>query len=192
VAIDRAVGVQEVEVKYRVSDLHALVAALGERGIDLSPPVVQDDQAYAPTGWRYGMSKIGVPFARLRTSEGRHLFTVKRPVDNELACLEHETVVADREQMHAALLSMGFASTVTIVKTRRTARWGEVSLCLDVVDGIGGFVELERLIGLGESGQAAQQGLDLLVRSLGVPVERTNETYDSLVRAAALAGAAVA
>ena len=38
--------------------------------------VVQDDQAYAPVGWSYGDSKIGVSFVRLRTVDGRHTFTL--------------------------------------------------------------------------------------------------------------------
>ncbi|WP_233196629.1 MULTISPECIES: CYTH domain-containing protein [Micromonospora] len=181
-------AVHEVEVKYRVSDETALLAALTAHGVVLSDAVRQDDQAYAPSAWRYGMSKIGVPFARLRTQDGRHLFTVKRPVDNEMACLEHETVVADREQMHGALVTMGFTPTVQIVKRRRTGRWGEVSLCLDAVEGLGTFVEVEALIGTEESGRAAQERLDGLVRSLGVTVTRITDTYDSLLRSTAAAG----
>ncbi|MFJ2032119.1 hypothetical protein [Streptosporangium sp. NPDC087985] len=63
-------------------------------------------------------------FARLRTQQGRHLFTVKKPVDNSMACLEYETAIDDREQMHHAITVMGIHSTVRIVKTRRTATLG--------------------------------------------------------------------
>lgn len=183
-----AAAVQEVEVKYRVADEAALLEALHRRGVVLSGPVRQDDQAYAPVGWRYGTSKIGVPFARLRTQDGRHVFTVKRPMANEMACLEHETVIADRAQMHAALVTMGYAPTVRIVKTRRSGRWGEAALCVDTVDGLGAFLELETMISEDASGRAVQQRLDRLVRSLAVPVQRTTDTYDSLIRAAASAG----
>jgi adenylate cyclase, class 2 len=79
---------REIEVKYRVDDLAGLEAELHRRGVTLSLPVHQDDQAYAQDGWRYGLSKLGVAFARLRTQNGHHLFTLKRPTDNELACLE--------------------------------------------------------------------------------------------------------
>jgi len=71
--------VREVEVKYQVADLASLLLVLESRGVELGVPVVQDDQAYAPAGWEYGDPRGGVPFARLRTSQGRHLFTVKRP-----------------------------------------------------------------------------------------------------------------
>ncbi|MED7931306.1 hypothetical protein SMD20_44295 [Nonomuraea sp. LP-02] len=76
-------GAQEIEVKYRVFDLGALVSALAARGAALSPPVRQDAQAYAQPGWDYGQSKIGIVFARLRTQDGRHLF---KPEAKSQAC----------------------------------------------------------------------------------------------------------
>lgn len=175
---------QEIEVKYRVKDLVALEVALGRRGVALSAPVRQDDQAYAQAGWSYCHSKIGVVFARLRTQEGRHLFTVKRPLDNEMACLEHETEVADREQMHQAIVAMGFRPTVRIVKTRRTGILHNMSICVDEVEHAGVFLELERAAHAGESGVVVQRRLDAFARSLGVDLERITDTYDSLVRAA--------
>lgn len=178
------VDVHEVEAKFRIADVESLLVALKAHGVELGAPTVQDDQAYAPVAWRYGDSKIGVPFARLRTEGGRHLFTVKVPGENELSCEEHETEVADRDQMHAAVVAMGFAPTVRIVKTRRRGRWGEVDLCVDDVAGLGVFLELERLAPPGTSGLAAQTELVGMVAALGVEAARVEETYDSLLLAA--------
>ncbi|MFC8845780.1 MULTISPECIES: class IV adenylate cyclase [unclassified Micromonospora] len=177
-------AVCEVEVKYQVGGLAALEAALAARGVVLSVPVVQDDQAYARVGWEYGQSKIGVPFARLRTERGRHLLTVKTPVANELSCVEHETEVADREQMHAAIQQLGFYPTVRIRKTRRTAVLGLLSLCVDEVDGIGVFLEIERIVDADRAGEGIQVELDRFAGELGVPLTRITDTYDSLIRAA--------
>ena len=174
----------EVEVKYRLGDMPGMERALANRGAVLSAPTHQDDQAYAPQGWSYGDNKTGVTFARLRTQDGRHLFTIKKPLANELACLEHETEVADRDEMHRAILAMGFYPTVRIVKSRRTASLGDLSICLDEVEHAGAFMEIERMLGVGESGEAAQDNLDRFAQSLGVELDRTTATYDSLVRAA--------
>jgi adenylate cyclase class 2 len=176
--------VREVEVKYRVHGADGLAAALEARGIQLSGPVRQDDQAYAPAGWSFGDARLGVPFARLRTVDGAHTFTVKRPAENALSCDEHETAVADREQMHRAIMAMGFYPTVRIAKKRRTAVLGEVSLCVDEVEGVGIFVEVERLVPDGVPGEAVQAELAAFVTGLGISAVRTEETYDSLVRAA--------
>lgn len=97
-----------------------------------------------------------------------------------MACLEHETEVADREQMHQAVLSMGFYPTVRIVKTRRTGRLDDVTICVDEVEHVGVFVEFERTAPSQEDGSAVQAELDALARSLGVALARTSETYDSL------------
>lgn len=175
---------REIEAKYRVHDRAVLEAELRRRGVVLSPPVHQDDQAYAQDGWHYGMSKLGVAFARLRTQDGRHLFTLKRPTDNELACLEFETEVTNRDQMHEAIQHMGFHPTVRIMKTRRTARLDELSLCVDEVEHIGAFLEIEKIIGPGQSSESVQAELHTFACSLGVELERMADTYDSLIRAA--------
>ena len=179
--------VREVEVKFRIGDPDGLVAALRSRGIELGAQVRQDDQAYAPAWWEYGQDRRGVPFARLRTMQGRHTFTVKRPAENVMSCEEFETPVADRDQMHRAVLAMGFRATVRIGKVRRVAVVGagdeRLVLCLDEVDGLGMFMDAERLVPDGVPGEAVQQQLAEFVASLGVAVERAEESYDTLVRA---------
>ncbi|MCK9921769.1 CYTH domain-containing protein [Frankia sp. AgPm24] len=182
---------REVEVKYFVSDPEVLLVALGQRGVSFGEPVFQDDQAFAPLDWAFGDGKLGVSFLRLRTVDGRHWFALKQPGANAQDCLEYETAVADREQMHEAILRMGYWATVRVAKSRRTGRYGEVSLCLDEVEGVGTFLELERMVADDVPAAAIQDELAAFVASLGVSVERTVETYDSLVRAAQTTAASV-
>jgi adenylate cyclase class 2 len=176
--------VREVEVKYQVRDTEALLVALKTRGIELGAPVHQDDQAYAPDGWSYGDAKLGVSFVRLRTVYDQHTFTLKRPAENALSCDEYETTVADREQMHHAILAMGFSPTVRIAKVRRTAALDDLILCVDDVETLGTFLELERMVPDDAAGEAVQAELAGFVASLDIDAKRTEETYDSLVRAA--------
>jgi adenylate cyclase class 2 len=181
--------VHEVEVKFRVQDLAELCAALSARGIELGPAVRQDDQAYAPNNWSYGDDRRRVPFARLRTVDGQHLFTLKRPAENVLSCEEYETAVADRDQMNQAIMAMGFWPTVPILKVRRTATVGDLVLCVDELDGVGVFVEVERLVPDDVPGEVVQAELADFVASLDIESERSVHTYDPLVRRAALATA---
>lgn len=176
---------REIEVKYRVGDLEELIAVLKARGVELGAPVFQDDQAYAPVGWEFGDSKLGVSFLRLRTVNGRHTFTLKKPTINAQICLEHESEVSDREEMHRAILEMGFRATVRVAKVRRAATLGYLSLCVDEVEGAGVFLEVERLAPDDVKEDVVQAELAAFVEALGTRgVERTAETYDSLVRSA--------
>lgn len=175
---------REIEVKYRVDDLESLLAALKSWGIEVSDPIHQDDQAYAPASWQFGDGKLGVSFLRLRTVVGRHYFTLKQPAQNDQACLEYETEVTDREAMHHAALHMGYRPTVRIVKTRRTASVGGCLLCIDELEGVGGFIEAECMVPDDADAEAVQAELATLIESLGAVTTRTTETYDSLVHAA--------
>jgi adenylate cyclase, class 2 len=180
---------REVAVKYRVDDLSGLAATLAARGIALSAPIHQDDQAYAQNGWRFGMSRRGVAFARLRTQGGRHLFALNRPAGDApahvvLAHVGFEAEIADRSQMHEALLQMGFYPTVRVGKVRRTGRLRELALRLDDVEHLGAFLEIERAVPAGWSGAAAQDGIDSFARSLGLAAQPTTDTYDDLIHAA--------
>jgi adenylate cyclase class 2 len=78
-----------------------------------------------------------VPFARLRTVDRQHLFTVKYPAENVLSCEEHETAVVDRDQMNRAIMAMGFWPTVRILKVRRTATVDDLVLCVDELEASG-------------------------------------------------------
>jgi adenylate cyclase class 2 len=57
-------------------------------------------------------------------------------------------------------------------------------LCIDEVEGVGGFIEAERLVPDDVDAQAVQAELAALIESLGTVTTRTTETYDSLVHAA--------
>jgi len=95
-----------------------------------------------------------------------------------------ETAIADRDQMHHAIMAMGFRPTVRIIKVRRTATVGDLVLCVDELDGVGVFVEVERLVPDWVPGEAVQAELARFVASLDVEAERSAQTYDSLVQAA--------
>jgi adenylate cyclase class 2 len=73
---------------------------------------------------------------------------------------------------------------VRILKVRRTATVDDLVLCVDELDGVGVFVEVERLVPDGVPGEAVQEELARFVASLDVEAERSPQTYDSLVRAA--------
>jgi adenylate cyclase, class 2 len=113
--------------------------------------------------------------------------TLKQPAGSAQDCLEYETQVTDRRAMHQAVLHMGYRPTVRIAKTRRTATLEDCSLCIDEVNGVGGFLELERLApdhADAQAIQAIQADLAAFASSLGIAATWTDQTYDSLVHTA--------
>jgi adenylate cyclase class 2 len=66
---------------------------------------------------------------------------------------------------------------------RRTGTLGDLVLCVDELEGLGVFLEVERMVADDVPGEAVQDELSRFVASLGIETERIGQTYDSLVRA---------
>jgi adenylate cyclase, class 2 len=174
---------REVEVKFALEPGAAaqVIATVEAAGGVWTPVVCQDDQAYAESGWDYGQPKTGRRFARLRTENGKHWCTIKVPQSSETDCLETEWEVDDRAAADRQLCSEGFRPTVRIVKARRTAEWGAVTLCLDTVEGLGSFLEAEMLVDPDQNGPGIQQRLRRRLATLDLALTPVTETYDTLL-----------
>ena len=70
------------------------------------------------------------------------------------------------------LEALGYRPLAVVDKVRRTYRLGEVTLCLDEVTDLGGFLELELLVPGEEQREAAVARLLALLEALGISRER--------------------
>ncbi len=59
--------------------------------------------------------------------------------------IEHEVTVDDPIKMMDILTSIGFRPEVNVKKTRQKAYFNEYEICLDQVEGLGSFIELEKM-----------------------------------------------
>lgn len=73
------------------------------------------------------------------------MFTLKRAVTGQLDSIEHETGVDDPDAMIAIVKELGFVAFSDMSKIRQTSKLGEVGVCVDSVEGLGEFMELEQL-----------------------------------------------
>ena len=69
-----------------------------------------------------------------------------------------------------------------VAKTWRSATLSGLSLCVDELEGVGCFLELERLVADTVAAGPVQEELAVFAASLGAEMTRTDQTYDSLVR----------
>jgi adenylate cyclase class 2 len=138
---------REIEIKLRVKDHASLERKLGEIGCVLSAPIHQHDTIYSKDGdtsiWE-GM-KEGYIIVRIRRDDRGAIFTLKQQRTNEHDNIECETRIEDGDKMHQALVLMSFAPGVEVKKVRRKGKLGDDEICLDQVEGLGAFVELERM-----------------------------------------------
>ncbi|MDP3947587.1 MAG: class IV adenylate cyclase [bacterium] len=138
---------REIEIKLRVRDLKALETRIQESGCVLSEPIHQHDVIYSLRGSsrEFENAKKGDVIVRIRRQDNKAELNLKQQCSNEMDNLEYETEVKDPDATHQMLLLLGWRPSVEVKKIRRKGKIGSYEICLDRVEELGDFVELENM-----------------------------------------------
>ncbi|MBP9042540.1 MAG: class IV adenylate cyclase [Spirochaetes bacterium] len=84
---------------------------------------------------------------RLRKIGDRYRITYKGPKISDVtkARVEQETSVGNFDTMKNILLSLGFVESGVVIKLRKIFSAGDTEISIDMVDGLGLFVEIEKV-----------------------------------------------
>jgi len=98
-----------------------------------------------------------------------------------LVATEHEVTVNSKEEMRQILSLMSYQEAVRINKTRVTTKYNGCEICIDEVEGLGSFVEMEKLTESGDA-EKIQEELFQFFISLGIDrQDRVTKGYDILM-----------
>lgn len=186
---------REIEIKIRVNpvrseatkevkDMMVLANKLSEMGCVFSEPVRQHDINYTLKGSRneFKGAEEGDIMMRIRREEGRTELNLKQQRSGESDNLEYETEVSDAEQVHQMLLLLNWYPTVEVKKTRQKGKLGEYSICLDRVEQLGDFMEIEKLVGEGADPAEVREELFGVLAKLGfTPADEETRGYDTQI-----------
>lgn len=156
----------EIEVKAKINNIDEIISKLKSMGCSFSEPVVQNDFVFNQKGVDIKDHSHGSPVLRIRKQGDRTIFTLKKNRANELDCLEKEIDVSDGNILKDIIELLGFELTVNIRKTRRKSNYQDYEICLDEVDGLGSFIEVEKISS--EDGKKVQDELFSFLKELGV------------------------
>lgn len=170
----------EVEVKARVTDPDQLKERLRELGCDLHDVVEQRDHIFM-SPYEGGDTGRTRNVLRLREQGDKVLLTLKQDRTGELDCLEEETTVGDRERAEAILKLLGFELWTKVTKRRQQGRWGDRTVCVDEVEDLGWFFEVEVMAATDDTVRL-QDDLWQELKQAGLPLgDRVTKGYDTLI-----------
>lgn len=141
---------QEIELKARLTNPAATVATLEARGCVFSEPITQHDTIFVKEPSRDIDTYLENDyFLRIRVlSTGKTIFTAKynpsRKHFGDTMVTEHEVEVASAEAARGIIELLGFKEAVQVSKSRRTGHLDSFEVCIDELEGIGSFIEVER------------------------------------------------
>ncbi len=159
---------REIEIKIKVKDLDKIQEKLKERGCVFSDPISQHDVIYSNGGSANELqsSKEGDVFLRIRRMNDMSKLNLKQQRSSEMDNIEYETEIEDPEVMHNILFTLGWHPEVEVKKMRRKGKLGEYEICLDDVEKLGSFIEVEKLTNDDANPQEIREELFRVVESL--------------------------
>jgi adenylate cyclase class 2 len=162
-------------------DFEAAKSRLAALGCHWSKPALQRDTIFFRAEDDPITPKVGKIVMRIREEGGFITLTAKRHVTSELDCLEEEVHVEDAGATSRLLLLLGFVQTLAIVKLRQRATGFGFNFCLDRVEGLGDFLEIESLSSETTAEAPFRRLEDLLTTLALSDSERVEMGYDTLV-----------
>lgn len=166
---------REIKIKAKVADKNSLLAAIKDAGIALSQPIKQHDVVYGQVG--VGDNEPGSIWLRIRTeNDTTTIFTLKQQYSGGLDSIEHETQVADSDELAAIIATLGFTLYSDLTKTRQKAHYNGIEICVDEVNNLGVFIEAEKLAEKNADGVAVTAELWAELEKLGV--DKVNEVFE--------------
>ena len=170
----------EIEVKAKIKDFDTLVYKLKEIGCILSEPIIQNDFIYNKKGVNLRDLNHNTPVLRIREQGEQIIFNLKKNRSNEIDCIEKEIEVSDKNILEDIFKLLDYKKTVEVHKKRRKGKYHDYEICLDEVQDLGSFIEVEKMSD--EDGGKVQEELFNFLKTLGIRDEdRVLIGYDSMI-----------
>ena len=174
---------REIEIKARVKNKNHVLKLISQENINLSLPIKQHDVVYAVPGVKDNAP--GSVWLRLRTeNDQKTIFTLKKQHRGSLDSIEHETEVSNRDEMEKIISTLGFTLYSDLTKTRQKAKFNDIEICIDEVQDLGTFIEVEKLTDQDADGLVIEVELWKVLESFGInKSDQVHEGYDVMHRA---------
>lgn len=170
----------EVEVKAKVENLGQVREKLVQLGCQFSPPIRQEDKIFIHESINFSDLDEGTIVLRIRRSKNI-LLTLKKKLGNELAHIEREIQIDKAEEAEEMLELMSFKEVVNVNKTRSEAKYQGMTICLDSVDTLGNFIEVEKITDKNNIDEI-QEELYKFLEGIGIGKEKiVLYAYDTLI-----------
>ncbi len=176
----------EIEIKARLKEGKSVMQRLTNLGCEFSDPIMQDDRVWAKECSSMEAFLNNPVFLRIRIENGgKAILTAKKSKQQSgqesLVKREHGVVIDSVEEARGILEMLGLREVVRTIKKRTTTKHRDFEICFDDVDGLGMFIELEKIADEADAPRI-QREMKALLTELGVTEDDyVHKGYDILM-----------
>mgnify|MGYP002797766172 FL=1 len=171
----------EIEIKIPIEDPERIMKSLMIRGFQKYQKVIEEDMYYNSE-----YHDVRKHDEALRIRKSRDLLTGKtraqinfkgKKMDQiSMSRREYETGIEDPDCMEKILGAIGFTQVAGVKKTRNYLRREEMTACLDQVDNLGNFLELEVIVRKENLREKCLVQMREILQELGLSMDNTVRT----------------
>ena len=176
---------REIEIKLKVNNLDEIEEKLKQQGCVFSEPVTQHDVVYSSVHNTEAYDKIGgVGYVaiRIRHQDNTVTLTLKKQQSHEMDNLEYESEIENPKDIHEMLFILGWKPEVEVKKTRKKGKLEQYEICLDRVEGLGDYIELEKLTNDNADPEEVRKEFLEILKPFGLSEKDEEKTgYDTLI-----------
>lgn len=136
---------REIELKFKVEDMNDLLDKLKNMGCEISKILSQNDTIYV-SDLNQVESVEGSIWLRVRKEKEKVELNLKKQSAKIQESTEIEFEVSSYEKANQLLETLGYQKWVVVNKKRRYSKYLNYNLCIDEVERLGTFLEIELLV----------------------------------------------
>lgn len=179
----------EVEVKLKIDSAELIEKKLIELGFKKGQTLQEIDYYYNGVDRDFRESGEALRLRLVESLDGSAVvadrpgealvqMTYKGPkLDNiSMSRVEHQVNIDDFETMQSILSSLGYRPVVPVIKLRRELFSERINACVDTVDGLGDYLELEIMVDQDDQRVDALDRISGVLNQLGYSISDTTTT----------------
>lgn len=179
----------EVEVKLKINSAESIEKKLIELGFKKGQTLQEIDYYYNGVDRDFRASGEALRLRLVESLDGSAVvadrpgepliqMTYKGPkLDNvSMSRVEHQVNIDNFETMLSILSSLGYKPVEPVIKLRRELFSEEICACVDTVDGLGDYLELEIMVDEESQRENALDRISVVLKQLGYSISDTTTT----------------
>lgn len=171
---------REIELKFKVKNIEEIMSFLEKNNCTISLPTYQNDTIYVKN-LDHVESKEGSVWLRVRKTDESIELNYKKQSAKRMESEEIEFGVDSYEKANAFLKALGFKEWVQVNKKRQYSKYQDYNICIDEVERLGTFIEIELLVAE-ENDINYEDQLLHVAKKLGIDTNnRINSHYDTMI-----------
>lgn len=172
---------REIELKFKVDSLDNIIDFLKKEGCIISDVLDQKDTVYV-SNINDTESREESVWLRVRQENDKIELNYKKQGNKKMTSKEIEFQVDSSDKAKCFLEELGFVKWVEVHKRRITTKYKEYNICMDQVERLGNFIEIEILVP-DDNDKDYEEELYLVAEELGINRNnRINSHYDTMIR----------